>query len=242
MAIAHAEQFIGAANATAGNYDTSCAATVTPNGVVVIIAQGGTGANADVVTSVAYGIAGGAVTLTRRLFVSKATGEVGGVYIYWAGDGSTFPSGTQTVRVVRTGTVSVRAQIATMTVAGGKQVQVDNSGSGSSDSVANPSWTHASLVNDVVAYEGIFSGLTTMTNTPATNWTLQNSFDEGAWGRGWARRTLATAGSLGSGWTAGTADDFVGASASFKEGDPPPAVFLRRHLVSKQAYNRAGRW
>jgi hypothetical protein len=234
VAIAHGSELVSpptasAANTTAGNWDTSFTPGATPNGVCVIIAQGNN-SSADQITSVVYGTGAGAVTLTRRRFQAKSTGEAGGIYIYWAGDGQTFPSGAQTVRVTRTGTTGMRLMISTMTVGVGKQVQLDSDNGGSSDSQANPSWTHSSLVNDVVAYLGIYSGLTTMTATPATNWTLQASKDEGAWGTGWARRTLATAGSLGAGWTAGTADDFVGASAAFKEGDPPAAAegFLRR--------------
>jgi hypothetical protein len=230
MAIAHDSEILGIANTVAGSYDTSITPASTPNGVCVIIV--GNSAS-DLVTSVVYGISGGAVALTRRRFDTEST-EAGGVYIYWAGDSNVFPSGAQTVRVTRTGTTSLRAAISTMTVAAGKVVAVDSDGSGLSASVANPSWTHASLNSGVVAYLGIHSGLTSMTNTPAASWTLAPTpgfEDYGAQGRGWARRTLATAGSLGAGWTASTADDFVGASVAFWETDPPtggPVAQLHR--------------
>jgi hypothetical protein len=45
----------------------------------------------------------------------------------------------------------------------------------------------------------------------------------GTQGRGWARRTLATAGALAPGWTAATADDFVGVSVAFYEIPVPLA-------------------
>lgn len=242
MAIAHGSEVLGADNSAAGNYDTSITPGATPNGVCVIIVVGST---SDLVTSVTYGTGAGLVALTRRDFRTEST-EAGGVYVYWAGGGNVFPSGAQTVRVVRTGTTNMRAAISTMTVAAGQQVDVDSNQFGTSTSVANPSWTHISLVNNVVAYEGIHSGLTSMTNTPATNWTLAPTpgfQDVGAFGRGWARRTLATAGALAPGWTAGTADDFVGCSIAFKEVPPPVAVAPRRVLVSNRAaISRASRW
>lgn len=221
MAIAHGSEVVGADSVAAGNYDTSMTPAATPNGVCVIIVCGST---SDLVTSVAYGTGAGAVPLARASFQTEAT-EAGGVYIYWAGGGSVFPSGAQTVRVVRTGTTSMGMVCSTMTTAANQQVDIDGTvQTGTSASVANPSWTHTSLVNNVVAYLGIHSGLQTMTNTPAASWTLQSSFDAGAVGRGWARRTLATAGALAPGWTAGTADDFRGSSIAFKEVPPPQVV------------------
>lgn len=245
MAIALQAEVLGAANTVAGNYDTSITPAAAPNGVCVIIVGNST---TDLVTSVTYGIAGGAVTLTRRRFdVESPVTEAGGVYIYWAGDSAVFPSGTQTVRVARTGTTSLRAAIWTMTVAGGQQVQFDSEATGQSASVANPSWTHTSLVSDVIAFLGIHSGLTTMTNTPATNWTLAPTpgfEDYGAQGRGWARRTLATAGALAPGWTAATADDYVGASIAFKEAapPPPPTESPRQPVVSRRALIHIANW
>jgi hypothetical protein len=217
VSIAHGSEICGAANSTAGNYDTSITPAATPNAVCVVIVNS-TSAS-DVVTSVAYGIAAGAVTLARRRFDTEAT-EPGGVYIYWSA--GVFPAGAQTVRVARTGTNNLRVAISTMTVTDPVNftVAVDSDATGTSASVANPSWTHTSLVNNVVAYLGIHSGITTMLNTPATNWTLAPTpgfEDVGAIGRGWARRVLATAGALAPGWTLATADDFVGSSVAFKE-------------------------
>ena len=231
MAIAHQTEVLGAANTTTTNYDISITPAAAMNGVVVIIEQNAV--TADQITSVTYGITTGAVPLSRAAspygFATDTT-EAGGIYIYWGGDSTIWPSGAQTVRIVKTvAATNTRAAVATMTVAAGKVVALDNGGTGTSASVANPSWTHASLVNNVMAYLGIHSGLATMTNTPATGWTLWPATtgfeDMGQQGRGWARLTSATntAGSLGAGWTASTADDFVGCSISFKEADPPPA-------------------
>lgn len=239
MAIAHSQEFVNSTNpgSTTNPLDISCAVSGTPNGICVIIEQNG--ATTDQIASVVYGTGTPSVTLARAAgpggFASETT-EAGAIYIYWAGDSATFPSGTQTLRINRSATTSaIGVVVSTMTVAAGKVVAYDNDGAGSSASQANPSWTHNSLVNNVMAYLGIHSGLTTMTTTPASGWTLQNSIDVGAQGRGFARLTSATntAGSLGAGWTAATADDFVGASISFKEADPPPPSGLppRRRLV-----------
>lgn len=221
MAIAHDSEILGAANSAAGNYDTSITPANTPAAVCVIIEQNG--AVTDLITSVSYGIAAGAVNLTRRRFNTEAT-EAGAIYIYWGA--GTFPAGTQTVRIARTSTSSLRAAISTMTVAAGMTVAVDSDATGTSASVANPSWSHAAGHDNTVAYLGIHSGLTTMTNTPAASWTLAPTpgfEDIGAQGRGWARRTLATAGALAPGWTAATADDFVGSSIAFYEVPVPVA-------------------
>jgi hypothetical protein len=226
VAIAIGTGNIWPAQNTATPYDAAITPGATPNGVCVIIVQTTV---TDLVTSVTYGTGAGQVPLSRAAspygFATEST-EAGGVYIYWAGDSAVFPSGTQTVRVVRTGTTAIRMVVWTMTVTAGQQVQLDSGATGTSASVANPSWTHTSLANDVVAFLGIHSGLQTMTTTPATNWTRAvgntTSEDISATGRGWAERTLATAGALAPGWTAGTADDFRGCSIAFKEGAPPP--------------------
>lgn len=240
MAIAHGSQILGAVNATSGNYDTSITPAATPRGVCVIIVA--TNSASDVVTSVTYGISTGAVTLTRRRFNSEAT-EPGAVYIYWAGDGNTFPSGAQTVRVARTGTASVRAMISTMTVAAGQTVAVDTDSSGTHVGIANPSWAMTTAATVTECYLGIHSGLATMTNTPAANWTLQGSEDFGAQGRGWARRAATAAGDQAPGWTAATADDYVGASIAFKEA-PPAAGFKAPapYIVAQEAVRRSHWW
>ena len=214
MTIAHDSEILGAANTTAGNYDTSITPASTPNAVCVIIVGNST---VDLVTTVTYGISAGAVMLTRRRFDTEST-EAGAVYIYWAA--GTFPSGTQTVRIGRTATTSLRAAISTMTVAAGMTVAIDTDAAGTSASVANPSWTMTTTDPVTSCYLGIHSGLTTMTSTPASGWTLAPSpgfEDYGAQGRGWARQLLTPAGAAAPGWTASTADDFVGSSIAFKE-------------------------
>lgn len=234
MAIAHAQEFASFnPGSTADPFDIVCAATVTPNGVVAIIEQNG--AETDQILSVSYGINADGVPLVRDQFVTEPT-EAGGIYVYWAG-GVVFPTGTQTLRIDRSAiTSNIGVSIALLTVAAGKVVAFDSRGSGLSASSANPAWVHNSINPNVVAYLGIHSGLTTMTNTVATNWlnwpTGTSSFDIGAQGRGFARRTLAVAGSLGAGWTAATADDWVGASLALYETDPPVAV--RRSIIPRE--------
>lgn len=242
MAIAIGTSVFGAANTVAGNYDTSITPAGTTKGVVGVLVQGG--ADTDLVTSVSFGVNADAVLLTRSIFINEsglASPEPGGVYLYWAGDSAVFPTGTQTIRVARTGTTNLRGAFATMTVAAGQVVTLDSIGSGRGTQ-ANPAWTHASLAADVLAFLGIHSGLQTMTNTPATGWSnwpaATSSDDIGTTGRGWANRTLAVAGSLGAGWTAGTSEDFAGASIAFKEAAPPaPSVGIPRAVGQYR-----GRW
>lgn len=248
MAIAFQAEALGAANtASGGNYDTAITPAAAPNGVVVIVVN--VTAVTDVVTGVAYGIAGGAVNLTRRRFNTEAT-EPGAVDIWWAG-GVAFPSGAQTVRIAKltANTNNIRAWICTMTCAAGQQVAVDTDATGTSASAANPSWTMTTIAASTECFEGIFSGLTAMTATPATNWTLAAgqggvADDTGQQGRGWARRTMAAAGAAAPGWTAATADDYVGASIAFKEVPLPPAptIPLRRPRTVMQAVNRSAYW
>lgn len=236
MAIAHDSEVLGAANASAATYTTAITPTNPPKGVCVIVV--GNSAS-DLITLVTYG----GLTLTRRRFDTEVT-EVGAVYVYWGA--ADFPAGAQNVVITRTNSaVSLRAAISTMTVAAGMTVAVDSDATGSSASATNPAWTHTSLANDVVAYLGIHSGLTTMTNTPAASWTLAPTpgfEDYGAQGRGWARRSLATAGALAPGWTAG-ADDFVGSSIAFKEVPMGTEYGARRPtLAHHRAVNRAANW
>jgi len=206
------------------NYDTSITPGATPNGVCAIVVQNATG---DAINSAVYGTGAGSVTLSRLDFRTVAS-EAGGVYIYWAGNSATFPAGAQTVRFARNATAaSMRMVCWTMTVTAGQQVQLDGSvAGGSSASVTNPSWSHSSLVDNVVAFLGLHSGNNTMTTTQAAGWTTAvgntTSADATSFGWGWAERTLATAGALAPGWTVGAAS-FVGSSVAFKEGAPPPA-------------------
>jgi hypothetical protein len=203
------------------------------------------GAATDVVTSVQYGTGGTIVPLSRAPvpygFTTIAS-EAGEIFLYWAGDSAVFPTGAQTVRVVRTGTTRLRAVIWSLYVTTGQQVQLDSGAVGSSASVTNPSWTHTSLADNVVAFLALHSGNNTMTTTPATNWTRAvgntTSEDATSFGCGWAERTLATAGELAPGWTVGAAS-FVGASIAFKEAPPPAAPPVR---PPQQRSTYRGRW
>jgi hypothetical protein len=170
----------------------------------------------DQVSGVTYG----GVAMSRIRSESEAT-EAGRTYIYWLDN---IPTGTQDVVVTTTSTSSKQAVVATMLVASGKIVTVAGSATGTSASVANPSWTISGLTASSVlmAYEVIHSGLQTMTTTPAASWTLISSTDLGSQGRGFARQAVASSGTtLTCGWTASTADDFVGDSVAFIESDPP---------------------
>lgn len=251
MAIAIDTAVWGAANTAGPNYDTAITPAATPNGVCVAIVQSGSAS--DLVTSVAYGTVAGPVTLSRAAspygFASEPT-EAGAVYLYWSGDSAVFPTGAQTVRIVRGSTTRMRAVIWTMTCTAGQVVALDSGATGQSASVANPSWAHTSLAADVVAFLAIHSGLNAMTTTQAAGWTKAvgdtTSEDTTGTGTGWAQRTLGTAGALSPGWTA-TADDFVGASIAFKEAAPPappgrkwknlPIGTRRSQTASHQAAN-----
>ena len=121
--------------------------------------------------------------------------------------------------------------VSTMVTGGGRAVAVAGHNTGTSASVANPSWTITGLTAGTLleAYEVIHSGLQTMTTTPAAGWTLQESLDEGAVGRGFARQEIAVAGTtLACGWTAATADDFVGSSVAFYALPAPARPKQRR--------------
>jgi hypothetical protein len=217
MTIAHGTEVQGAASTTAGAYTTAITPAANPDGVCVVITKNGS--ITDMVTSVTYG----GVLLTRRRFDTEST-EAGAVYIYWGAGG--LPTGTQNVVINRTGTDNMRCVISTMTVAAGQIVAVDTDAAGSSASISNPSWAMTTGATTTSCYLGIHSGLTTMTTTPATNWTLQGVADDlGAQGRGFARRLMTSAGSTAPGWTSATADDFVGSSIAFKE-TPIPQVIL----------------
>jgi hypothetical protein len=245
MAIARLTETLGAAHTTSGNYDTAIGAPAsTPNGVCVVIVQ--TGTALDSVTTVTYGITTGAVPLTERRFTPIAT-EAGAVYLYWAA-GVVFPSGAQTLRIAKTA-VNVRAACCPMTVAVGQQVAVDNDTSSvSTTAVANPAWAMATTAAPTECYLGIVSGITTMVNTPAANWVLIGTGfeDVGAQGRGWARRTMASAGAAAPGWTIATAEDYAGASVAFKEiplNVPPPKWRgLPAGTRRQRAAHRAATW
>jgi len=237
VTIARLAETYGAANTAAGNYDTAIAAPASPpDGACVIILQNGSAA--DLVTSVQYGTGTGAVALTERRFVPKVT-EAGVVYFYW-GAGVTLPAGAQTIRVVRTGTAQMQAAVCPMTVAAGMEVAVDVDVATAVFTSANPAWAMTTVATPTECYLGVHSGLTTMTTTPAANWTLIGSTDAGAAGYGCARRTMAAAGNAAPGWTASTSDDWIGASIAFKEAalavppSEPPGQLMRSPRPSEQ--------
>jgi hypothetical protein len=244
MAIAHQTHVLGAVNSTAGNYDTSITPAAAPNGACVVLTQNAS--VADIITSVTYGTGAGAIPLVRRRFNTEST-EPGAVYIYWAGGGNTFPSGAQTVRVVRTGTTNLRAAIYTMTVTAGQQVDVDADATGGPGPASNPSWTMTTTVATTQCYEAIHSGLQAMTTTPATNWVLEptqaaGDLDLGSQGRGFARYSFTTGpGNAGPGWTAATSEDFVGASIAFKEVPPPQVMPDPIHAATAGRHGNPGR-
>ena len=244
MAIALQTSLLGVADtgAAGANYDTVFTPAAALNGLCAIIID--STSTSDPVTSCTYGTGAGAVPLTRAPspygFATEAT-EPGGVLIYYAGDSTIWPSGAQTLRIVKANADNIRVAIYSMTVAAGQVVALDGGATGTSASVANPSWTHASTVNNVLAFLGIHSGLQTMTTTPTSPWALTpagSSEDVGNVGRGWASRTLATAGALAPAWTAATADDFVGCSIAFREQAAPVATRRKRARNSYPQYRR----
>lgn len=188
------------------------------------------GASTDRITAVTYG--GAAMARVRQ---DADTTEAGTTTIYWL-DG--VATGTQNVVVTHTGTI--RIAVFTMTVTAGQVVTLNGSGTGGSASSANPSYT-MTLTNSVQSLCGqaIHSGLTTMTNTPGTGWSLVvagalgtgSAIDRGAQGAGFAQGLFAAAASVTVAWTAATADDWVGSSVAFRESappseNPPPVVMM----------------
>jgi hypothetical protein len=237
MAINSTEFFsaINPGNTVAGNYDISCAQGQDAHGVCVLIEQNG--AVTDLVTSVAYD----GVALTRQRFDTEAT-EAGGCYVYWAV--GLWPAATVTCRIARTGTTNLGAVVGLMktTTPATFAIALDTSATGTSASASNPSWTMSTAAaTNTVCFELIHSGLTSMTATPASGWSLMDSLDLGAQGRGFAQRTF-TGGSLSCGWTASTADDFVGSSISFKEVVAPVSGGSRQPYVNRRAAHRQSNW
>lgn len=218
MAISHVAATTSAAAYTSVGTQTTSHAGGTCRAAAVMIVQNAS--TADQVTGVTY--AGAAMTRIGTL--SEAT-EAGRVYMYWLDNVAT---GTQNVAMTTNGTASKRLVVATMNSGAGTTIDLAGSGTGTSTSTANPTWNITGLTNgdQVMAYLCIHSGLQSMTTTPAANWTLINRFDLGSQGNGFARRTNVTTVSgttLSAGWTAATADDYVGIAAAFKEVIPPPA-------------------
>lgn len=240
MTITHSEGFtsITPGNATAGNYDISCAQNNAAQAVVVLLAQNG--AATDLVTSVTYG----GVPLVRQRFDTEAT-EPGAIYIYWGISNTAWPGPvTYTCRVARTGTTNIGAYVACAKTTDPVNFTLayETSATGTSASVANPSWTMTTTAAvPVTCYEMIHSGLTTMTGTGATGWSVLDFVDLGAQGRGVATRDW-TGGALACGWTAATADDFVGSSIAFREIAMPTSGGARQPYVNRRAVSRAANW
>lgn len=217
MTIAHDTQTVATAYASTGTQTTSHAGSANTKAAVVLIAQNGTAT--DEVSGVTYG-----GVAMKRLDSNSESTEAGRTYTYYLLNP---PTGTQDVAMTTTASTNKQLMVATMT--GDKFKTIKLAGAlpcsffGTSASVANPSWNITGLVagTKLEAYEVIHSGLTTMTNTPATGWTLISSTDLGAQGRGFARQSVASQSgtTLASGWTAATADDFVGQSVAFYEDD-----------------------
>lgn len=217
MTISHDATTVAAAYASTGTQTTSHPGSAMARAVVVLIDQNGTAT--DEVSGVTYG----GVAMARLDSNSEAT-EAGRTYGYFL---SLPPQGTQNVAMTTTAATDKQLMVATMLSDNGI-IRHWGTGSGSSASVANPSWTVSAGVGGseasgstgqkIEAYEVIHSGLTTMTNTPATSWTLISSTDLGAQGRGFARQTVASSAStLTCGWIAATADDYVGQAHVFYE-------------------------
>lgn len=214
MAIAHDAQTVATAYTSTGTQTTSHAAGASASAAVVLIDQNAS--TGDQVSGVTYD----GVAMTRVASQTEAT-EAGRVYVYWI---TGIPGGTKNVAMTTTGSADKQLVVATMTVGAGKTASVAGTGTGTSAGSSNPAWntvTAASLAT--VLYEVIHSGLDTMTNTPAASWTLISSTDLGTQGRGFARRTGA-GGTITSGWTAATSDDWVGSSIAFQEADPISAL------------------
>lgn len=215
MSISRDTETVGTAFTTTGAAAAiSHAGSASARAACVLIDQNGTAT--DEVSGVTYG----GVAMFRLRSDSEAT-EAGRTYIYWLDN---IPTGTQNVVVTTTAGTNKQAVVATMLVSSGKAVIVAGSMTGTSSSQVNPAWTISGLTSSSVlmAYEVIHSGLTTMTTTPASGWTLISSTDLGAQGRGFARQAVASSGTtLACGWTASTGDDFVGDAVAFIEADAP---------------------
>lgn len=211
MAISHVANTIATPYSTTGTQTTSHAGG-TCRAAVVLITQNGS--VTDQVTTVKYA----GTTMSRIGFFSEAT-EAGAVYMYWLDN---VVSGTQNVAMTTNSNTTKQLVVATMNSATGTTIKLAGSGNGTSTSTTNPTWNITGLINgeNVMAYLCIHSGLQTMTTTPATNWTRITSNDLGSQGNGFARLTNVTTVSgttLSAGWTAGTADDYVGIAAAFAE-------------------------
>lgn len=211
MAISHDAVTAGAAYTATGTQTTSHVANASAYAALVLIVQ--QSSVADQVSDVTYGGA----SMQRLVFDTNGT-ESGAIYIYFL---NAISGGTQNVAMTTTGTAEKQLVVATVTKTASPASIGYVVGSGTSTSIADPSWSITGLNTALtyVAYEAIHSGLQTMTATPHASWTLISSTDAGTQGRGFARLTSAATGvsSIASGWLASTADDFVGYSVALYE-------------------------
>lgn len=156
----------------------------------------------------------GGVALTQ-LREDLGIGDEGGkVITYWADN---VPTGTQNLVGTSNGTNHKRLTVSTMSSGAGTTIGVDSSNLLASANTANPTFTLAtSAATNTVIFEAGFTGLQTITSTPATGWTLQAAQDPGSFGFAWARNT-GTGGNVTCGWQASTVDDWVLTAIAFKE-------------------------
>lgn len=97
--IAHTE---GATFTTTTPNNTNHDGGTAPRGVLATVAMDG--AATDTVSSVTYG----GVTMRRIAFSVDSATELGAVWMYWLGEGSNIPTGTQTLAVNHGGTAQVK--------------------------------------------------------------------------------------------------------------------------------------
>src|SRR5690349_21415106 len=149
MAIARIAETVGTAYSSTGSQTTSHAGGASARAAVVLIHQDASAT--DQVSGVTYG----GVAMTRIRSDSEST-EAGRVYIYFL-DG--VATGTQ--NVIMTTTSTSTKQLVVGTVSASDIVYVAGHNSGTSASVANPSWSITGLTSGtkLEAYEVIHSGL-----------------------------------------------------------------------------------
>ncbi len=207
--------FDAVSNATPGTGNLSWTHTPvgTPRGVLVGIFYPTDAV--DAVTGVTYG--GVAMTEVAGSPLIKATSEDSVVIVYHLGSG--IPTGAQTVSVTISGSTVEKAAVA-YTVTAGTDTVVQDTGTISNDSIADPSVTLDHGGND--CFDAIFlkSGVSAPTFiTPFVGWTSSYEFDFGlgAAGVGGAYK-FDPIGSenVSAGWTQG-ADDATAIAVAIRE-------------------------
>lgn len=152
----------------------ACTPVGTPKGVIaiVIVTNNGT----DVVgTPVQYG--GVTMTEVGGSPNLKATGENGGIHVFFLG--SSVPTGNQNLTVPNTAGATKIATAILLTAAGNTAVE-DSDGTIRSDGQANPSVTLSLNGKPCFCAIGFFSGQGDPTTiTPLTNWTSKLAADPG---------------------------------------------------------------